>query len=233
MAYEFFLGIDRAGDSDLFTLALVEKSRYATEGDITYHVRRLEQRCDQDASAVAAFVKDLIADEPYVGRTEIVVNRTQKQGRALLQRLVDEGLTPIGATLTGGDSAAQSGPGIVVDHGIGPNNEGGFIISEHDVVEAVEEIYRNGQLKLEHDSEEMSSMAHGLEDYVYRAGEAGVALEHISGRPGRRADHHDLVLATALACWYGQHLSFDPSEHYDELPDTGAVKRMHRPDVTH
>jgi hypothetical protein len=232
MAYEFFLGVDPDDDTDAVTLALIEKSKYVNEEATTYHVRRLLQRDGTDERAVAQLIQNIAADVPNVGRTSIVVNCTERRGRRLIEFLVEAGLTPIGVTISGGDSAGQSGPGIVTGRK-GGGNEAGFIVSEHDLVQTVEDLYGAGQFMMEQDSPEVSSLADGLLDYLDKASEAGVALQHIDREPYREGLHDSLVLGAALACWYGEQLSFeDPAEHLEEeIRTIGERKRVDRPDT--
>jgi hypothetical protein len=232
MAYEFYLGID-AEESGKVTIALVEKAAYQGEDVTTYHVRHLEQREGADERALVERIRNLIADEPYVGRTMLIVNRTAKQGRRLAESLGEEGLTPIGAVLSGGDSATETTVGLA--NGRGGDSAvqgGGFIISEHELVETLSELYGGGQLSMEQDSQEVSALAEGIQSYEAAAPEAGIALDRIDAQPARNAANAGLVIGTALACWYGEQHSFDPTEHLEgEPPTTGSAKRMLRPDT--
>jgi len=215
MAYEFFLGVDPDDDTDAVTLALIEKARYRNEDVVTYHVRQLLQRDGTDERAVAQFIQNMVADEPYVGRTDIVVNRTERRGRHLVEYLQEAGLSPIGVTITGGDSAAQTG--LVTGDGPRDAGEGGFLVSEHELVQNIEDLYGGGRFDMNQDSPEVSSLGDGLLDYMNKAPEAGVALQHIDREPHREGLYDSLVLGAALACWYGEQMSLDdPEEDLEE-----------------
>lgn len=225
MPYEFFLGVDPDDDTDAVTLALIEKSKYPDEKMTTYHVRSLLQRDGTDEQGIARFIQNMVTDEPFVGRTSVVVNCTDRRGRRLVLSLTEEGLSPIGVTITGGDSAGLSGPGIVMDRK--GSGQGGFIVSEHDLVSALEDLYESGQLDMNQDSPEVSLLGDGLLDYMKKANEAGVALQHIDREPARQGLHDSIVLGTALACWYGDQVSLDdPAEHIEE--ETRTLAQMRR-----
>lgn len=235
MSYAFYLGIDATNEPDTLTLALLEKERETNEDEATYHLRRIEHEgngsLDREPAAIAAHVVSLIASKPYTGRTQIVVNETADLGEAILRQLTDRGLTPIGVTVTGSDAAAQEASGFARTSGDDEDAlTSGFLVSEHALVEATQELYRSDQLKLSQEAtEHASKLARGLQSYRARAHEAGDALQDIEGEPRRNAADAGYVLSTALACWLGEQQSFDPTEHL--AGDPPPLRSHKRPEL--
>lgn len=217
--YEFYLGIDLTDERKEAVLTLVEKSTRDEDGASNYRVHRIEpvqpRALDEP---LPEHIASLIAGDPYVGRTIIVVNTTEQSGEELLERLQDAGQPATGIVLGGGDFEVEM--------------EEGLMASEHDVVQSVEELYHDGRLRLEDEKTEGASLlARGLQSYRARAHEAGDALESITAEPRRNADYASFVLSAGIACWVGEERRFDPTEHLAP-PAIGEAKRRMRPDTT-
>ena len=226
MATEFYLGLDITND-DQATLALVEKATEEPDEATTFAVRRLE-RIDGfgPAKAVAEYAQDLLVEAPYTGRTILVVNKTDPAGQDVLDALTEQGLTPIGIVLSGSDAATQTDSGLARTSGGDPTEDtSGFMVSEHELVDTAQKLFRSGTLKLsQNESENVSHLAQGLQSYRVRANEAGEALNAIEGTPRRDADHAGFVLSTALACWLGAQRTFNPADYMQEAAETLADK---------
>lgn len=238
MAYEFYLGIDVPGEERPVTISLVEKTAKDEDAEPSYRVHRLEQidRGDDSADKIADRVQNLIADAPYTGRTMVVVSKSDGRGEEITAGLSRRGLSPLGVVLTGGDTAAQTGTGIRVSGGdAAGTDEGGLNVSEHEVVECVERLYRSGRLSLQEAraEEESSLLAQGLQSYEARSARAGVALNDLSAEARRDAEHTGFVLSTGAACWLAEEHSFDPTDHLNgPPPPVGPAKREMRSDTT-
>lgn len=224
MAYTFYLGLDAAPEEEA-TLALVEKD--ADEGatdreEATYHLRDLQTLGDADASAVAERVQDLMAETPYVGRTLLVINKTTDAD--VLEALEERGLTTIGVTVTGGNAATQEGTGFTLEGGDSAGvQDAGLYVSEEDLVVKLQELrsvhrFDTGDENLEN----VDALMEGLRTYNLDEGARDASAE-----PQRDAKHSGHVLATALACWYGEQRSFDPTEQLSgPPPPTGDAKDL-------
>lgn len=235
MAFEFYLGMDLTGQDETASLALVEKAADDPDAEASYRVRRLERLQDGATDdQFASHVQDLIADAPYTGRTILVVSKAGDRGEALVEQLAGRGLSPVSVWVSGGDTAAQEGSGLTLEGGDRAGlDEGAITVSEHEVVEAVERLYRSGRLELDHEEETMSLLAQGLQSYHARAADAGEALNEIQGEPSRDADHAGLVLSTGVACWLAEQHSFDPTDHLSgSPPPVGPARRAMRGDTT-
>ncbi len=201
MPYEFYLGVDAPGASTPVTLALIEKEQYHGEQEVDYHVRLLEQRPDGDAGAVATRVRNLIAAEPYVGRTRIIVNAGSKEGRAVVEALTSAGLSAVAATLVpgkaGGQTAARGRKGVSPSATVS--------LSESEVAGSAQGVYVSGSLKMGQDTEEVSLLAQELQSI---ASDDAEVLQP-SGSAGTMSA---LLRSTALACWLGGHGTFHPDD---------------------
>lgn len=245
MDYAFYLGAD-VTDDDQATLSLIEKATEDENEEATYHVRDVahveaEPGEEETFDALVDRVQNLVAESPYTGRTVLVVNRTSERGRALLEAFNERGLTPIGVALTGGAGAAQEGSGLKLEGGDrAARDESGFYVSEYDLVGHLDDLQREGRLKWEENTEEVSKVARGIESYRARVDAADAEPETTrqteveqQEEPPRAEAHDTHVVSAALACWLGEEHTFDPTEHLKgDPPTTGEAKRMIRPDTT-
>lgn len=228
MAYEFYLGIDghNPGGGRLeFATSLIEKR--GNKEEASYSVRSLRRHSEESIEGALESIIDELRNDPYVGRTVCVVNATEKPGQRLHKELTRRGLSPLRVTLTGGDTSADQGRALTF------TGEGAYV-SEHEIVSLLEEIYRSGRLETTPaDSDEISGLTQGLEDYHVKSTPKGEALDEPDFAPSRAGKNADLVLAAGVACWLGEQHSFDPTEHLaEEPPPVFEAKREMRPDTT-
>jgi len=214
MAHAFFLGVElEEHDSSVdATLIILEKEQEAdaAPGFRLDHARR----CVEDSpDALADRIQSLVAERPYIGRTNIVVNRSAGPGPALLEALSGRGLDPIAVTLTGGGGTVA-----------GETDEVGVSLGRADAIRTLAELHRDGQLVVEdHTTEAASHLARGLQRAAEVLDEAdgnqdtpeaaGSTLDPL----GESGPH---VVSAALAAWCGTERSFDPSQHLKETPQT-------------
>jgi hypothetical protein len=218
MAHAFFLGVDvgAAADGPLdATLTILEKEKESTDGTARFRLSYIRHHSDvTDADTLADHIQGLVADQPYIGRTSIIVHRGTESGQALVNALKARGLDPVAATLT-------DGSGMVP----GETDEVGVTLGTADAVRTLAELHRDGQLAIDdHTTEVASELARG----VQRAAEALDAADGDQDTPeaaGSRLDVLDDVASpvrsAALAAWCGTERSFDPSQHLKEDPQTG------------
>ncbi len=115
MAHAFFLGVDVSpadgdGAPDV-THALFEKSKEDSDEPATYRLNRIRDHADvASADDLADHVQGLVADQPYIGRTSLIVNRGADFGAALVGALEDRGMDPVAATLTSGGGGGGRRP---------------------------------------------------------------------------------------------------------------------------
>lgn len=217
MAHAFFLGVDatpRDGDapSDV-TFTILEKSKEPADGDSHFRLNHI--RHDSEISSPDDFADHLqgfVADQPYLGRTNIIVNRAEEFGQDLIDGLKDRGLAPIAASLTSGSGAAAGDP-----------DEVGVHIGVSSAMRTLVNLYRDGKLVLEgHTTETASRLTREVQNLAEDLDEADgdeEALGTSESEPSfDSVDSH--LTSAALAAWLGQERSFDPSQHLKEDPQT-------------
>ncbi|MFB6249090.1 MAG: hypothetical protein ABEL97_11020 [Salinibacter sp.] len=214
MTHAFFLGVDlEERDSAVdATLTILEKEQEANAAP-TFRLDHARRRAEDTPDVLADRIQSLVADRPYIGRTNIVVNRSAGPGPVLLDALSDRGLDPIAVTLTGGSGTVAGEP-----------DEVGVSLGTADAIRTLAELHRNGHFIVEdHTTEAASHLARGLQRAAEVLDEAdgnqdtpeaaGSTLEPL----GESGPH---VVSAALAAWCGTERSFDPSQHLKETPQT-------------
>ena len=225
MAFEYYLGVD-VDDKGTVTAALVEK-RAADDDESASYVSKWvrEFEADRDVAKVASELQTAAAKSPYTGRVVVVVNDTELRGRELVTALVETGITPIGIALSGSDAASQRSTGLAGTGADDAADSSGFIVSEHELVQTLDELHQVDDFKAEGHDQGQQRIVVGIGNYREDAHEAGDALDEISAEPRRSVEHSRFVISAALACWMGEQRSFDPTEHLGGWePTTGEAK---------
>jgi len=220
MAHAFFLGVDVSpadgdGAPDL-THALFEKSKEGSDEPATYRLNRIRDHADvASADDLADHVQGLVADQPYIGRTSLIVNRGADFGAALVGALEDRGMDPVAATLTSGGGAVAGDP-----------DEIGVHLGGGDVLRRFVNLHRDGRLRLEnHATEAASRLARDVQALSERLDEIDGDMEALGetqtdGLSFDPAATH--ITSAALAVWLGSERSFDPSQRLKTSPQTDA-----------
>lgn len=217
MAHAFFLGVDLTENDDESigaTLAILEKEKEQSAPEASFRLDHARRYTKDSVGALADHLQSLVAEQPYIGRTNMVVNRTSAAGQALVEALAERGMDPVAATLTEGD-------GVVA----GESDEVGVHLGRVEAVRTLAELERDGRLSIEdHATEAVSDLARGIQRATEALDEAdgnwetpeaqGSSLNHLG-------DVNASVISAALAAWCGTERSFDPSQHLKEDPQTG------------
>ncbi len=216
MAHAFFLGVDVAptdGESPPeVTHTLFEKS---AEGDdeVTYRLDNIRQYEEAtSADDLADHLQTLAADQPYIGRMSLIVNRSTDFGQALVDALAERGMDPVAATFTEGSGVAA-----------GETDEIGVHMGGIDAVRMIADLYREGKLEFESSTSEVASrLARDVQGLAEQLDEVDGDLEALGAATSGpsfdpEATH---VTSAALAVWLGRERSFDPSQRLKESPQT-------------
>ena len=217
MAHAFFLGIDaRSGDTSgphEVAYALIEKSAEGDDTEVSYRLNRIRHRTDVASAAdLADHLQGLIAEQPYIGRTSLIVNRSSSVGEALVEALRDRGMDPVAAALTDGSGSAAGEP-----------DEMSVSLGGGALVRMLADLHWNGQLSLEgHTSETASHLARDVQALAEHLDETDGAPEALgTSTAGPTFDPGALhMTSAALATWLGTERSFDPSQHLKGTPQT-------------
>lgn len=215
MAHAFFLGVDLAGDdaSREATITILEKETEGAEGPPRFRLGHVRHRDTVSPDALAEDLQGLVAEQPYIGRTNIIVNRSAPGGGALVEALTGRGLDPIAVVVTSGAEPAS-----------GETNEAAVHLSAVNAVRTLATLYRDGRLTVEdHTTEAASRLARGIQHAaeVLDAADANQDTPTAAGNSLDALDAPDAsVVSAALAAWCGTERSFDPSQHLKETPQT-------------
>jgi len=190
----FYVGVDLGQSADYTAVAVVEDVESAL------HLRHLERYplrtpYPEQADWVARLMRseELITEtrvpwEPTVYRQapQLVVDATGV-GRAVTDLLKKRGLWPKVVTISGGDVTKYSGRGASVP--------------KRDLVAALEVPFHSGTLKVAEGLELWPALKRELLNFRRKI---NLKTAHDSYEHWRETDHDDLVLATALACWWAR-----------------------------
>lgn len=220
MAHAFFLGVDHQSDengSTAVTHTLLEKSADDSDEPPTFRLDQIRHQDDVgSADALAGYLQGLVAEQPYIGRTSLIVNRNGTFGEALIDALEERGLDPIAATLKDGTGSTA-----------GETDEMGVHLGGVDVVRLLADLYRDERLIFDsHSSEVASRLARDTQGLAERLDEADGDLEALgTSTVGPSFDPSAIhVTSAALAGWMATEWSFDPSQHLKEAPQTGSLR---------
>jgi len=185
------IGLDLGQSQDYTALALVERrlpEAGAGEGrrEASYFVRKLERT----------------RGTPYpevISRVITIFNRSSKQ----ITLVVDQ--TGVGAPVV--DSFRQAGlkpTGIAIHGGDKVTNEGStYRVPKRDLMSGLQVLLQNGRLKV---SKKLALAEVLVQEILNMRLKIDPLTAHDSYSAWREAEHDDLVLATAMACWYGEHV---------------------------
>jgi hypothetical protein len=218
---EFYVGLDLGQASD-FTAAIVleklrperenrveQRSRSIPQGETRdgprssllgsrsfglvrpeYRVRFAERRRGAPYPEIAAGVRDLLREPPLAGRASLVVDATGV-GAPVIDALRAFGLRPIAISIHGGAEVRRDLPGRPLGLAFG--------VPKRDLVAAVQVLLQSGRLKFADGLPDLATLKRELLAFKARI---DPQTAHDSYAAWREADHDDLVLAVALACWY-------------------------------
>jgi len=136
---------------------------------------------------IVASVRNLLTREPFRRRmryTRLLADKTGV-GAAVVDSFYEKGVYPIPISIHGGSTVTEE--------------VRGFRVPKRDLVASVQTLLQNGRLKIAPEMELAPVLKSELLNFRVKI---NPATAHDSYEHWREADHDDLVLAVALACWY-------------------------------
>lgn len=219
MAHAFFLGVDVHPDAESsidVTHSLVEKSTDASEDGTIYRLVHIREHSDvSSAEDLADHLQGLVAEQPYIGRTTLIVNRTTSFGTELFDALKERGLAPVGASVTEESVGTASSA----------TDEMVVRLSGVEAVRTLADLYREDRLKIETQATEaVSRLARDVQALAERLDEADGDEQALgTSTVGPSFDSEAIhVNSAALAAWLATERSFDPSQHLKGSPQAGS-----------
>jgi hypothetical protein len=138
-------------------------------------------------------VKRLLLSEPFRTRmryTRLLVDRTGV-GASVVDSFYEHGVRPSSVTIHGGSAVTEEPADL------------SYRVPKRDLVAAVQVLLQNGRLKIAPDLELAPVLKQELLNFRVKI---DPKTAHDSYEHWREGDHDDLVLATALACWFSEYL---------------------------
>lgn len=136
---------------------------------------------------IVASVRGLLSSEPFrrrIQRTSLLADKTGV-GAAVVDSFYEQGVFPIPISIHGGSTVTEE--------------VRGFRVPKRDLVASVQTLLQNSRLKIAPGMGLAPVLKRELLNFRVRI---NPATAHDSYEHWREADHDDLVLAVALACWY-------------------------------
>lgn len=215
----YILGVDLGQAQDFTALCVLERTQIDTgrieveHGPVSYssyggfHVQRTETPVCENHYA-ARHLERLPIGTPYpvqVARVKALHDRLKAQegtppllvvdqtgvGRPVTDMLRAAELKPIAVTITGGDSVSRDG----LD----------YRVPKRDLVSAVQVLLQAERLKIASSLKEAATLTAELLAFKVSISLKGHDSYGNDVGPWRENPHDDLVLAVALAAWYGEH----------------------------
>jgi hypothetical protein len=210
---DYLLGVDLGQASDYTALTVLERTpvdtgrtapQVAPEGysggkrmvqvpitESHYAARHLERLpIGTPYPAQVARIKALHARLTAQGQlVRLVVDQTGV-GRPVVDMLRSVGLAPVAVTITGGDSVSRDGAD--------------YRVPKRDLVSAVQVLLQSERLKIARALPEAQTLTSELLAFKVAVSLKGHDSYGNDVGPWRENAHDDLVLAVALACWFGE-----------------------------
>jgi hypothetical protein len=201
----FFLGLDLGQAHDYTALGILERIPQFREVEIIardrgvpyrttrkealpnrYECRHLQRfKIGTPYPAIVASVHELLATPALRGQTELVLDATGV-GRPVRDLFVARGVKPIAVTITGGDLVTM--------------DRGDFRVPKRDLVGAVVVLLHTERLKIAKALPDAAILQDELLNFQVKI------TDDATDTYGawRTGTHDDLVLAVAVAAWYGE-----------------------------
>jgi hypothetical protein len=157
--------------------------------EATYELGHLERYpLGTRYGAIVVATCDLLQRAPLSRATPIVIDFTGV-GRAVENMYDGTGVRPIAITITGGDEVTRDGPRHLK-------------VPKRDLVSTLDVLFQSERLKIASELEAAPLLVNELLNFRRKV---DLKTAHDSYEAWRESVHDDLVLAVALACWYGEH----------------------------
>ena len=194
----YILGVDLAQSNDYTALCVLER--------LEKHVKH-EGRFKLETLYQAHYLERLPTGTPYPAQVEqikklynallaetketpqLVVDKTGV-GAPVTDMLRDARLNPVAVTITGGDSVTKDGRS--------------YRVPKRDLVSVAQVLLQSRRLEIARALPEAQTLINELTAFKVSISLKGHDSYGNDAGSWREAPHDDLVLATALACWYGE-----------------------------
>jgi hypothetical protein len=182
---KFVIGLDLGQSQDYTAICVIEALSKCEKG-ATYHVRRLERIRGESYPGIAEKVTAIMRSPALSGKSALVVDGTGC-GRPVFDMFEKASLKPIGVYIHGGDSVTHDG--------------NIWRVPKRDLVGVLQVMLQTERLKVSSKLKLAPILQSEMLNFKVKI---DPATAHDSYSAWREADHDDLVLSVALACWYAE-----------------------------
>lgn len=182
----FYVGLDLGQSQDYTALCVIEAVSSKGKEGAAYHVRRLERTRGESYPAIAEKVSAMMHSPALAGGVTLVIDQTGC-GRPVFDMFQKAHLKPIGVSIHGGDSVTRDGST--------------WRVPKRDLVGVLQVLLQTGRLKVASRLKLGPVLQSEMLNFKVKI---DPATAHDSYSAWREADHDDLVLSVALACWYAE-----------------------------
>ena len=181
----FILGLDLGQVRDPSALAVVQ--RLATQDGVVQvpHLERFPLRTPYPT--IVSHVQVLVSRPPLRGQSSLVIDTTGV-GAPVVDLFVKTGLHTIAITITGGDKVHR-------------DSKTRYSVPKRELVGCLQVMLQTGRLKIARALPQAELLVKELLAFQVKI----TASAHDTYGAWREGAHDDLVLALALATWYGEH----------------------------
>jgi hypothetical protein len=190
----FVIGLDLGQAQDYTAVAVVERVAVAVaiprpHTETQHHLRYLARiPLGTKYPTIVEQVKGLLSQPPLSrDDTPLVVDGTGV-GKAVVDMFTAAGVRPYAVTITGGDTVNREDPWHLK-------------VPKRDLVGQLVALYQSRRLKTAAGLELAPVLLNELVNFKVKV---SIATGHDSYEAWRESVHDDLVLAVALACWFGE-----------------------------
>lgn len=181
----FILGLDFGQMQDYTAISIVERIG-KNKKDAIYHLRHLERfQLGTSYPDVVSRVKELMSNEPLINNTYLIVDATGV-GVAVIDILHYARLNPVPVTITNGETVTRNGQY--------------WRVPKRELVSQLQVLLQTQKFKMAESLPEASILVQELLSFRVKITDRA---NDIYG-PWREGIHDDMVLAVALAVWWGQ-----------------------------
>ena len=193
----YLAGLDLGQAADFTALAVLERPHMSTDNAAAlFAVRHLRRYAlGTPYTEIVPAVSQLLAARPLAGRTTLVVDQTGV-GRAVVDMLrTSAPCTVVPVTITAGQNITVS-------------EDGSRNVPKKELVTCVQLLLQSRRLQIARSLRDAGVLVRELENFRVRI--TAAARETFGA--WREGQHDDLVLAVALACWWGERGYYGPFE---------------------
>jgi hypothetical protein len=190
MTAEFFLGLDLGQTQDFTALAVLERPatavRQADSAPPEYALRHLQRfPLGTPYTEIVPAVARLTSTHPLSG-SALIVDQTGV-GRAVVDMLRQAAGWVVPITITGG-------------HAVSRTEDGSYHVPKKELVTGLQVVMQARRLQIARRLPDAALLIRELQNFQVKI----TAAAHETFGVWRDGQHDDLVLAVALACWWGE-----------------------------